>query len=261
MKRKWRNDRSSERNLCNCVKKPEKNSGLQRGLNPWPRDLPVRCPTNWAMKPLTLGAGRLWVHIFPWKKYVLMIYEINHIWTTGIKWKWRNDRSSERNLCNCVKKPEKKNFRTSTEFEPVYRCDALPTQLWSDVLVLHVLVIQSLCEVVKRRTEITPVLQSISPLILAINFLTCLFLWISAKGALIAILFLNNNSLWLLHLFQESHIKAVRERALPTVTQHLVREIVSPNQTIRQQVQNPIRLLYFKSRQTFFSLEQTSFKS
>ena len=35
---KWRNDSRSERNLCNCVKKPEKNSGLQRGLNPWPRD-------------------------------------------------------------------------------------------------------------------------------------------------------------------------------------------------------------------------------
>ena len=35
---RWRNDRRSERNLCNCVKKPEKkNSGLQRGLNPWPR--------------------------------------------------------------------------------------------------------------------------------------------------------------------------------------------------------------------------------
>ena len=27
-----------KRNLSNCVKKPEKNSGLQRGLNPWPRD-------------------------------------------------------------------------------------------------------------------------------------------------------------------------------------------------------------------------------
>ena len=38
MKWKWRNDRRSECNLCNCVKKPEKNSGLQRGLNPWPRD-------------------------------------------------------------------------------------------------------------------------------------------------------------------------------------------------------------------------------
>ena len=26
--------RSYDRNFCNCVKKPEKNSGLQRGLNP-----------------------------------------------------------------------------------------------------------------------------------------------------------------------------------------------------------------------------------
>ena len=37
---------------------------------------------------------------------LLMIYEINHIWTAEMKWKWRNDRRSERNLCNCVKKPE-----------------------------------------------------------------------------------------------------------------------------------------------------------
>ena len=50
----------------------------------------VRCSANWAMKPLTLGAGQLWVHMFPWKKWVLMIYEINHIWTTEMKWKWRN---------------------------------------------------------------------------------------------------------------------------------------------------------------------------
>ena len=35
---KWRNDRRSKRNLCNCVKKPEKNSGRQRGLNLWPRN-------------------------------------------------------------------------------------------------------------------------------------------------------------------------------------------------------------------------------
>ena len=64
---------------------------------------------------------------------LLMIYEINHIWTAEMKWKWRNDRRSERNLCNCVKKPEKK-FRTSTGFEPVtsqYRWDALPTELWN----------------------------------------------------------------------------------------------------------------------------------
>ena len=197
MKRKWRNDRSSERNLCNCVKKPAKNSGLQRVLNPWPRDLLVRCPTNWAMKPLTLGAGRLWVHIFPWKKCVLMIYEINHIWTTEMKWKWRNDRSSERNLCNCVKKREKKIQEFNgvwTRDLAIYRCDTLPTEPWSHVLVLHVFVIQSLCEVVKWRTEITPVLRSKSPLVLAINSLTCLFLGISAKSALIAVLFLNNSS-------------------------------------------------------------------
>ena len=30
--------RSCDRNFYNCVKKPEKNSGLQRGLNSWPRD-------------------------------------------------------------------------------------------------------------------------------------------------------------------------------------------------------------------------------
>ena len=59
------------------------------------------------MKPLTLRAGQLWVHMFLWKKWVLMIYEINHIWTLEMKWKWRNDRHRERNLCNCVKKPEK----------------------------------------------------------------------------------------------------------------------------------------------------------
>ena len=32
------------------------------------------------------------------QKSVSMIYEINHIWTSEMKWKWRNDRRSERNL-------------------------------------------------------------------------------------------------------------------------------------------------------------------
>ena len=72
------------------------------------------------MKPLTLGAGQLWVHMFPWKKWVLMIYETNHKWTAEMKWKWRNDRRSERYLRNCVKKLEKKKkFRTSTGCEPM----------------------------------------------------------------------------------------------------------------------------------------------
>ena len=76
------------------------------GFEPVTSRLPVRCSTNWAMNLLTLGVGQLWVHMFPWKKWVLMIHEINHIWTAEMKWKWRNDRRGERNLCNCVKKPE-----------------------------------------------------------------------------------------------------------------------------------------------------------
>ena len=76
---KWRNDRRSERNLCNCVNKPEKKIQYFNGV--WTHDLaiPVRCSSNWALKPLTLGVGQLWVHMFPSKKWVLIIYEINHI--------------------------------------------------------------------------------------------------------------------------------------------------------------------------------------
>ena len=99
----------------------------------------VRCSTNWAMKPLTLGAGQLWVHMFLWKKWVLMIYEINHVWTAEMKWKWRNDRRSERNLCNCVKKPEKNSGlqRGLNPWPRDSRCDALPTELWTAYWLLY----------------------------------------------------------------------------------------------------------------------------
>ena len=39
------------------------------GFEPLTSRLPVRCSTNWGMKPLTLGVGQLWVHMFPWKKW------------------------------------------------------------------------------------------------------------------------------------------------------------------------------------------------
>ena len=45
------------------------------GFEPVTSRLPVQGSTNWAMKPLTLGAGQLWIHMFPWKKWVL-----NDIW-------------------------------------------------------------------------------------------------------------------------------------------------------------------------------------
>ena len=44
--RKWRNDRHSERNLCNCVKKPEKKFRTSTGFEPVILRLPVRCSTN-----------------------------------------------------------------------------------------------------------------------------------------------------------------------------------------------------------------------
>ena len=122
---KWSYDpRSYERNFCNCVKKPEKfrtSTGFEL-VTSW-----YRCDalTNWAMRPLTLGAGHLWVLIFPWG----MNQRWNDIWNgsymnCGYEIKWSYDpRSYERNFCNCIKKPE--NFRTSMGFEPVtlrYRC-------------------------------------------------------------------------------------------------------------------------------------------
>ena len=57
---KWRNDHCSERNLCNCVKKPVKNSGLQWGLNPWPRDYRCDAPptelwSHWHWEQVNCG--------------------------------------------------------------------------------------------------------------------------------------------------------------------------------------------------------------
>ena len=46
------------------------------GFEPVTSRLLVRYSTNWAMKPLTLGAGQLWVHMFPWKSEM----SVNDIW-------------------------------------------------------------------------------------------------------------------------------------------------------------------------------------
>ena len=62
--------------------------------------------TNWGMKPPTLGAGHLWVPMFPWG----MNQRWNDIWNgsymnCGYEIKWSYDpRSYESNFCNCVKR-------------------------------------------------------------------------------------------------------------------------------------------------------------
>ena len=131
--------RSYDHNLYNCVKKPEKKKmkkKIQDFNGAWTRDLaiPVRRSTNWAMKPLTLGAGQFWVHMFPWKicKWMMHMKEIicelrnmksNEEWSSQL---WSQFVQ--------LRKEAWKKFRTSTGLEPVtsrYRCDALPTELWS----------------------------------------------------------------------------------------------------------------------------------
>ena len=80
---KWRNDRRSEPNLCNCVKKPEKNQDFN-GV--WTRDLaiPVRCSTNWAMKPLTLRSlRRSFLHFHSFISFPQFIYYLFHISLTN----------------------------------------------------------------------------------------------------------------------------------------------------------------------------------
>ena len=53
--------RSCDRNFYNCVMKPEKkNSGLQRGLNPWPREyrcdaLPTELWSHWRWEQVNCG--------------------------------------------------------------------------------------------------------------------------------------------------------------------------------------------------------------
>ena len=105
-----------QRNFCNCVKKPEK-FRTSTGFEPVTSRYRCDAVANWALKPLTLGAGHLWVLMFPCG----MNQRWNDIWNgsymkCGYEIKWSYDpRSYEGNFCNCGKKPEK--FRTSTGFE------------------------------------------------------------------------------------------------------------------------------------------------
>ena len=76
---KWSYDpRSYERNLRNCVEKPEK-FRTSTGFEPVTSRYRYDDLTNWAMKPLTLGAGHLWVLMFLWG----MNQWWNDIWLTN----------------------------------------------------------------------------------------------------------------------------------------------------------------------------------
>ena len=59
--------------------------------------------TNWAMKPLKLGAGHLWILMSPWRMNVKLYMRYFIYWTTDVKSsKLWSSRSYKRNICNCV---------------------------------------------------------------------------------------------------------------------------------------------------------------
>ena len=129
---KRRNDRRSERNLRNCVKKHEKNSGLHWRLNPWPRDTGAML-YQLSYEATDIGSRSIVGSYVPVKEM-----SVNDIWNEsymncGNEMKMKKWSSQWTQFMQLHKEAWKK-FRTSTGFEPVtvrYRCDALPTELWS----------------------------------------------------------------------------------------------------------------------------------
>ena len=78
--------RSKFSNLSNWKEEAWKKSGLQRDSNPWPPRIPVRCSTNWAMKPhigskvnlLSSSLPVQWNHVkYIWNNsYFVLRYEV-----------------------------------------------------------------------------------------------------------------------------------------------------------------------------------------
>ena len=103
----------------------------------WTRDLAITGATLYQLsyEPTDVGSRSIVGSYVPVKEMMVndIGNKINHIWTAEMKWKWRNDRHSEHNLCNCVKKPEKNSFKTLISFMGTYEptIDLLPTSVAS----------------------------------------------------------------------------------------------------------------------------------
>ena len=81
--------RSYERNLSNCVEKPEK-VRTSTGFEPVTSRYRCDALTNWVMKPLTLGAGHLWVLMSPWRMDVKLYMKCFIYWTADSTASLRN---------------------------------------------------------------------------------------------------------------------------------------------------------------------------
>ena len=83
---------SYEHNLSNCLLKPEK-VRTSPGFKPLTSRYRCDALTNWATKPLTLGAGHLWLLMSPWGMNVKWYMKCFIYWTADLKssklWSWQ----------------------------------------------------------------------------------------------------------------------------------------------------------------------------
>ena len=100
------------------MKKPEKIKA-STGFEPVTSEIPVRCSTNWAMKP-HIGSEAI---LF------------------NLPWEWCHDDAETLafnvNICLFMERRSLKKSRLQRDLNPWpprYRCDALPTELWSHTL-------------------------------------------------------------------------------------------------------------------------------
>ena len=101
-------------------------------------ELPVRCSTNWAMKPNIGSKANLLSSFLP-----VLWSHVKYIWNNsylycGMRWKWSVIIAVNfSNLSNWKVEAWKKKSglqRDSNPWPLRYRCDALPTELWSQTL-------------------------------------------------------------------------------------------------------------------------------
>ena len=94
-----------------CKEAWKKNSGLQRGSNPWP------CDTGAMLYQLSydatdVGSRSIVGSMFPWKKWVLMIYEINGLLMTFL---WHSStfiKTMSLMKCSCFKRLDQLQYST-----------------------------------------------------------------------------------------------------------------------------------------------------
>ena len=129
---KVKNDhRSTFSNLSNWKEEAwKKNQGFNGIQKPVTSALPVRCSTNWAMKPHIGSEVNSLSSYLPWGVKWCEAYEIIHFWTAVVD-EVKNDHRS-----NWKEEAWKKSGlqRDSNPWPPRCRCVALPTELWSHTL-------------------------------------------------------------------------------------------------------------------------------